>query len=271
MGYARSPTIVRTTGAGADRPRRSLCPIPGGGQRLPGVRAPAAPQAPLTILPGDGRLKVPDFAPYEVEYTSAFGRFFNEVRAFDLEGTPKISVLNLIDTPNSVIVDHSIIDRGTLRQESGMTPLFAWGPEFLVYRATAEAYDLVRVPLAGGAPIHKTGALARAGFFEGLGFSPTLAAFLPLPSGTRFRIPRMQPRPDGSVDVVLVNMAVVGTESITTPAGVSCACTIVEETAEGGPTHRYWVSREAPFLFKRHRDIGGARDFVSEVLTFRHY
>jgi hypothetical protein len=41
--------------------------------------------------PGDARLTVPDFRPYEAEYTSATGRFFNVVRSFSLAGVPKIS------------------------------------------------------------------------------------------------------------------------------------------------------------------------------------
>ncbi|NKB88490.1 MAG: hypothetical protein GKS06_09740 [Acidobacteria bacterium] len=230
----------------------------------------AGQQAAELVGPGHERLSLPDFEAYEVEYTSASGRFLNQVRPFQLDGVAKISILNLIDMPSGVIVDHAVVDRATLRQEYGATPYFAWGMENILLRATANELEIVRVPMGGGAPVVIEQEFDHGGYFEPLGFSPTYAALLPADEGTVFQIARRQPVAGGSIRTDFADFVVLGMETLETPAGLRCDCTILEERVEGGATHRYWVARQAPFLFKRHRDIGGARDFVSEALSFRH-
>ncbi len=227
------------------------------------------PNGTITILPGDERIDTPEFEPYEIEYTSAFGRFYNQVRKFRGENGEKISIINIIEMPQMVIVDHRTIDALALRIETFHSPYFAWGAEYVSMRAEAEEYNLVRIPVAGGEPIHTTGKLDNNGYFDSLGFSPTFAAILPLDVGTKFKMPKDEPRRDGSVVSVLSSYEVVGKENLTLTSGVSCECHIIQENAENGTIHKYWISREAPFLIKRHRDVGGARDFVSEVLRFR--
>lgn len=220
---------------------------------------------------GEARFDVPEFTGYEVEYTSAFGRFFNQVRPVEMAGVPKISVLNLIDMPGSVIVDSKVIDRRTLRMEHMSSPFFAWGQEFLVARADATGFEFVRIPLAGGAPIHAKGTAEYGGYVDDLGFSPTLAAVMPRPVGFRFRLPAMQPKTDGTMASVLIEYHVTGRETLSLASGVRCECWVIDQTDSAGGLHRFWVSREAPFLIKRHRDVGGPRDFVSEVLSFKSY
>jgi len=228
----------------------------------------ASAEREIIILPGDERLSVPEFEPYEVEYDSAFGRFFNQVRKFKGDDGKKISVLNIIEMPQGVIVDHRTIDADSLRIETFNSPYFAWGPEFVFMRAEADSYNLVRVPVAGGEPIHTTGVLDNNGYFDGLGFSPTMAAILPLAVGTKFKMPKDEPRKDGSVASVLTSFEVTGRENLELPSGVSCECWVIQESSKGGTIHKYWISREAPFLIRRHRDVGGKRDFVSGVISF---
>ncbi len=230
--------------------------------------ASASSDAIETILPGDERLRTPEFEPYEVEYGSAFGRFYNQVRKFRGEGGDKISVLNIIEMPNGVIVDHRTIDAKTLRIETFNSPYFAWGPEFVFMRATEKKYDLVRVPISGGEPIYATGDLDHNGYFDSLGFSPTFAALPQLDTGAKFQLPKDQPRKGGTVDVVLSSFEVIGVERLELASGVSCDCTVIQETSQGGAIHKYWISDQAPFLIQRHRDVGGKRDFVSAVISF---
>jgi hypothetical protein len=221
------------------------------------------------ILPGDDRLAIADFDAYEAEYASAFGRFINQVRPFQTDEGQKISVINLIHMPQAVIVDHRTIDRTSLRMESFVSPYFAWGQEHITGRMDANGYDWVRVPLDGSAVIRTQGGWDTNGVFDGLGFSPTFSAFLSLEIGDRFRIPRDQARVDGTLDAVLVEMEVIGRESLRLDSGVHCECLVLEETDAAGSIQRYWVGEDAPFLFRRHRDVGGPRDFVSDVLSFR--
>lgn len=223
----------------------------------------------LSITPGSERLKTPEFEPYEAEYGSAFGRFFNQVRKFSGEGGDKISVLNIIEMPKGVIVDHRIIDAATLRIENFTSPYFAWGKEQVIVRATSNEYSLVRAPIDGGEPIYKTGALDNNGYFDGLGFSPTMAALLPLDVGAKFQMPKDQPTKDGGILSQFSQYEVVGKEHLDLDSGVSCDCWIIQQKAGRGVIHKYWISREAPFLIRRHRDVGGKRDFVSDVISFR--
>jgi len=193
----------------------------------------------------------------------------------------KISVLNIIHMPDRVIVDHRGLDRASLRMEYFYSPFYGWGPEYVVGAYSAQGYDWTRVPEGGGDAIRIQGDWlddgeidggsdgVLGGVFDSLGFSPTFAALLPMDDGVRFRLPKEQPRADGSVDMVLANFTVIGRETLDLASGVGCTCWVLEEREPRGTVHRYWVAREAPFLFRRHRDIGGPRDFVSEVLSFR--
>jgi len=221
------------------------------------------------FLPGDDRIALAYFDAYEVEYSSAFGRFINQVRPFQTEDGLKISVVNLIHMPQGVIVDHRTIDGASLRMEAFISPYFAWGQEHVTGRMDADGYDWIRVPLDGGEVIRTQGVWDTNGVFDGLGFSPTFSTFLPLGVGARFQIPREHARPDGSIEAVLIDMEFIERESLVLDSGVQCECLILEETDSTGAIHRYWVGQNAPFLFRRHRDIGGPRDFVSEVMSYR--
>ena len=64
---------------------------------------------------------------------------------------------------------------------------------------------------------------------------------------------------------------VVGTEDLSLASGYECDCTILEQKGPGESVTRFWVSREAPFVFRRHRDVGGQRDFVSDLLGFQGF
>ncbi len=232
--------------------------------------APAAAQVDPVIRLSPEHFDVPEFSAYEVEYGSAFGRFFNEVRPFELDGTPKISVLNLIDMPGAVIVDSRVLDGATLRLEHMASPFFAWGQEYAVGQSGPEGFEWVRIPLGGGEPLRSTGEAEYGGFVDDLGFSPTLAALMPMDVGATFRLPGLQARSDGTMGSTLLSYEVVGREPLRAVDGVACECWVIEQAAQDG-VHRFWISREAPFLIKRHRDIGGPRDFVSEILSFRRF
>ena len=84
-------------------------------------------------------------------------------------------------------------------------------------------------------------------------------------------MPVPQPRADGTLGSSLLNFEVVGTESLSLPGGFECSCTILEQRDDRGSVTRFWVSRDAPFVYRRHRDIGGQRDFVSDLVGFRPY
>lgn len=218
------------------------------------------------IQPGDPELDTPAFAAYEAEYTSAFGRFTHQVRPVRDQ---VISVLNIIETPQGVIVDHRGLDAVTLRMTYFYSPYFAWGQEYVVGNLSETGYDWTRVSLEGGVPRRITGAWDSDGVFEGLGFSPTLASLMPMEPGERFSLPYDEPTSNGQVMAGWMTFEVMGREVLSSPAGVECECWILEQQDSSGSVTRFWVDRHAPFIFRRHRDIGGPRDFVSDLLSFR--
>lgn len=237
----------------------------------------AAPRDAAAAQAGPGRIglegmevDVPDFVPYEAEYGSAFGRFFHQVRPFELDGDPKISVLNVIDMPGAVIVDSRALDRETLRLEYLMSPYFAWGQEFVVARFGSSGTDWTRVPLGEAPPVTSSGTSEHGGYFEDIGLSPALAALMPLPDGARFRLPVAQPKRDGTVGTLVADYEVIGRETLALAGGLGCTCWVVEQR-RGEEVDRYWVAREPPFVFRRHRDVGGRREHVSDLLSFRTY
>lgn len=217
------------------------------------------------------RFDLPDFTGYEVEYGSAFGRFFNQVRPFELNGVRKVSVLNIIDMPTGVIVDSKVIDGATLRLEHMASPFFAWAQEYAVGSANADGFEWIRIPIEGGEPLRSTGVASHGGVVDDLGFSPTLASLMPQPLGSSFRLPALQARRDGTMGETLLEYRVLRRERLWLDSGVTCECWVLEQEDSAGGIHHFWISREAPFLIKRHRDVGGERDFVSEVISFRRY
>ena len=221
-----------------------------------------------SIHPGDPRLQIPDFEPYQAEYTSAFGRFVNQVRHYRGEDGPKISILNIISMPQGVIVDHRGVDAATQRIEFFHSPYFAWGPEYVVAAANEEGYDWVRVPLGGGEPVRAQGQMDTPGYFDSIGFSPLFGALMPMDVGSNFTLPREQPRASGEVSIELVEFEVLRREHLELSSGLNCECWVIEERTAGGSVTQLWVSRQAPFVFRRHRDIGGPREFISDLLEF---
>lgn len=230
---------------------------------------PLAAQTPTSVA--HMSVDVPQFDPYEAEYTSAFGRFLHQAWPYSTDGRSKVGVINTITMPNGVIVDSRSFDRANLQIDYMTSPYFAWGEEYVVAFFQGTQYRWTRIPIGGGEPVVLRGTSEHGPFVDDLGFSPAFAGLLPLPVGTTFTMPVPSPQADGTVGGSLLEFEVVGSESLSLPGGHSCACTILEQTGPGESVTRFWVSREAPFVFRRHRDIGGPRDFVSDLLGFRSY
>ena len=225
-------------------------------------------QDALTILPGDARFRTPEFGDYEAVYTSASsksGGFTLQARLAD-RGR-RLSLVDIIPMKEDVIVAQRGIDLRTQRVEFSAGPYFAWGEEFVVAQAGGHSYDWARVPIGGGEPKRSSGEVAHDGYVTDL-FSPTLAALMPMEAGTRFRLPIAYPRKGEFVSVEFDEYEVLRRERLDLPSGIGCDCWVIEKKAWSGATSRIWVAREAPFVFRRHRDVGGRRDFVSDVLAF---
>ena len=228
---------------------------------------PAISAEPIDIKPGDERIDAPAFEDFEVKYGSSFsktGAFTLQVR--NVAGGAKTHIMDIIPGNDAVIVAFRMIDAKSQRIEFSAGPYFAWGQEYVVQQVSPEGYDLTRVPIGGGEPVRSTGALPNGGFIADT-FSPTIAALMPMEVGAKFRLPLIEPRADQTMANVFADFEVVGKEKLDLESGVSCECWVIETNASG-MNSRLWVSREAPFFYRWHRDIGGKRDFVSEVLSF---
>lgn len=221
------------------------------------------------ILPGDAAFYIPEFVDYEARYTSSSsktGEFTLHVR---LSGDGrKMSLIDMIPMENSVIVAQRQIDMASQRLEFSAGPYFAWGAEFIVSQSDGKTYDWARVPIGGGVPKRAEGAISHQGYVSEM-FSPLLASLMPMDEGSQFRLPASYARQGEFVSSELDEYTVLRREKLDTPAGLMCECWLIEKRNWGGSTERIWVDRKAPFVFRRHRDVGGRRDFVSELTAYR--
>ncbi len=226
-----------------------------------------AAEAPV-IMPGDERFDTPDFGDYQAVYTSSSsktGGFTLHARTSGDGGT--LSLVDIIPMQDSVIVAQRNIDLTSHRLLSGAGPYFAWGAEFVVSQATPESYDWARIPIGGGEPARASGPLQHGGYVSEM-FSPTLASLMPMAIGSAFRLPSAYPRKGEFVSSELDEYRVLRRERLALEPGLGCHCWVIEKKTWSGTTELIWVAREAPFVFRRHRDVGGRRDFVSDLLAY---
>lgn len=225
----------------------------------------------ITIHPGDKRFNPPAFDDFEVAYdsqTSKDGVF--RVQAIKSGDGNKLSLIDIIPMESNVIVAQRQIDLNSFRSDFSAQPFFAWGQDFIIGQSNAENYDWTRVPIGGGEPIRMTGEIANQGYTNEM-FSPTLAALMPMDVGSKFQIPEAYPRKGEFVSSEFDLYEVLKVETLELPSGISCECWVVEKTSWGGPVEHIWVSREAPFVFRRIRNVGDdRREFQSDVLSFRY-
>ena len=227
------------------------------------------PGASPTIRPGDKRFKPMRFEPYEARYTSRSsitGSFTLMARTVD--GGQAISLVDLIPMKDVVIVAQRQIDARTQALQFEAGPLFSWGEEYVVRQMAESAYDWTRIPIGGGDPIRVTGEFATTSVVSDL-FSPSLAALLPMEVGEVFQLPVAVPRKGGTVDGWWEEYRVLRVELLETPSGETCECVVLEKPAPGGGTTLLWLADKPPFVFRRSFDVGGRREFVSELLRFQ--
>ena len=231
--------------------------------------AAAGSGAATTILPGDARFNTPAFDDYQAVYTSSSsktGGFTLQVRTSG-DGR-KLSMIDIIPMQEYVIVAQRQIDLRTHRAEFGAGPFFAWGEEFIVSSSDGENYDWTRLPIGPGEPKQMTGEIAHQGYVSEM-FSPTLASLMPMDVGAVFKVPEAYPRKGEFVSSELSEFEVLRKEQLETPSGLRCDCWVIEKRSWNGMTEQIWVAREAPFVFRRIRDIGGRREFASDLLDFQ--
>lgn len=222
------------------------------------------------ILPGNKAFKAPTFEDYEAVYTSqsaTSGGF--TIQARKSGNGKKVAMIDIIPMKDNIIVAQRHIDLKTFRSTFSAQPYFAWGAEFIVGQSNEDSYDWTRVPIGGGAPKRMSGKIANKGYMTEM-FSPTLAALMPMDVGTTFNMPEAYARKGEYVSSELDTFTVMKRENLTTPSGQTCQCWKIEKATWGGQTEYIWVDRTAPFVFKRTRNVGGKREFTSELLAYRN-
>ncbi len=220
------------------------------------------------ILPGDGSFDTPEFEDYQAVYTSSSSKTGGfTLQARKTGDGKKLAIIDIIPMANNVIVAQRQIDLETHRAEFGAGPYFAWGQEFVVSGSDGENYSWTRIPIGGGAPTQMQGPIANGGYVSEM-FSPTLASLMPMPVGATFQLPDSSPRQDETVSSQFDSYRVVRTETLTLDSGFSCECWMIEKTRGNGAIEHIWVARQAPFVFRRIRDVGGEREFTSDLLAF---
>lgn len=222
-----------------------------------------------TITPGSSVFSIESIPDYEARYTSSSsktGEFTLHVRTTG-DGE-KLSMVDIIPMENMVIVAQRFIDVQTQLLEFYAGPYFAWGPEYIVGKTDGETYDWSRTPIAGGAPKRANGNIAHDGYVSEM-FSPLLASLMPRDVGAIFQMPAFYARKGEYVSAEMDVFTITGREALATPSGLSCECWVIDKKTWNGSLERIWVARTAPYVFKRHRDVGGSRSFVSELLSYR--
>lgn len=223
---------------------------------------------PTTIMPGDARFNTPEFEDYQAMYSSSSsttGGFTFQARKSG-DGK-KLAMIDIIPLANYVIVAQRQIDLATHRLEFGAGPYLAWGQEFVVSVSDGTSYSWSRSPIGAGDHKQSAGPIANGGYVSEM-FSPTLASLMPMEIGSRFRLPEAYPRADETVTSEFDDYHVLRKERLELPSGFGCECWLIEKKTWNGMTDHIWVSREAPFVFRRIRDIGGKREFTSDLLAY---
>ena len=211
-------------------------------------------------------LDIPD---YEARYNSSSsktGEFTLQVRRSG-DGK-KLAMIDIIPMENAIIVAQRQIDLASQLQEFGAGPYFAWGPEFIVSSTDGTNYDWTRIPVGGGEPVRMTGDIAHGGYTSEM-FSPLLASLMPMEVGSKFQLPAFYARQGDRVSSELDTYEILSREPMDTASGLSCNCWLIEKTPWAGGVERIWVDQKPPYVFKRHRDVGGSRSFVSELTAYR--
>ena len=220
------------------------------------------------ILPGDQRFNLPDFEDYQAVYSSSSsktGGFTLHVRKSG-DGK-KLSLTDIIPMMNFVIVAQRQIDLATQRLEFGAGPYFAWGQEFIVSQSDGSGYSWSRNPIGSGDHKEAKGAITHKGYISDM-FTPTLAALMPMKVGQNFKLPAAYPRKDETVTSELDSYSVLAKEKLKLSPGLSCECWKIKKKGWSGSTEHIWVSREAPFIFRRIRNVGGKNEFASDLLSY---
>ncbi|MDE1468445.1 hypothetical protein [Aurantiacibacter sp. D1-12] len=221
------------------------------------------------VLPGSEAINVPAFEDYEAVYTSASSKtgFFTLQARTSGDGAMLV-LIDIIPMENMVIASQRHIELDSMRQAFGAGPYFAWGPEFVVSRSNTQGYDWTRAPIEGGEPLRAAGPIENGGYLDTM-FSPLLAALLPMELGTSVSIPEATAIVGGTVESRMIEYTVVGEEELQLASGISCLCTVLERAADGSrAAERFWVSREAPFVFRRIRAFGTEQAFTSDLHSF---
>lgn len=222
----------------------------------------------VAIQPGDQNFNTPEFGDYQAVYTSSSSK----TGGFTLQARKsgdgkKLAIIDIIPMPNFVIVAQRQIDLKTHRTDFGAGPFFAWGQEFVVSNSDGSNYSWTRNPIGPGSPKQMQGAIANGGYVSEM-FSPTLASLMPMPIGSQFRLPAAYPRKGEFVSSEYDQYQVLRKEQLSLSSGFSCECWMIEKKTWNGMTEHIWVSREAPFVYRRIRDVGGKREFQSDLLAY---
>ncbi len=221
------------------------------------------------ILPGGSSFTALEFSDYEARYNSSSsktGEFTLQVRQSG-DGK-KLAMIDIIPMENMIIVAQRQIDLSSQRLEFSAGPYFAWGPEFIVSTSDDSSYNWTRIPQGGGEPVQMTGEIAHGGYVSEM-FSPLLASLMPMEVGEIFELPSSYARQGDFVSSEMDRYEVISRNEMETPSGLTCNCWMIEKTPWSGSVERIWVDVKPPFVFKRHRDVGGPRSFVSELTAYR--
>lgn len=232
------------------------------------MAAPEQAEDSRDIRPGDPRFNTPAFEDYQAVYTSSSSKTGGfTLQARKTGDGEKLTLIDIIPMENDVIVAQRVIDLKTHRAIFGAGPYFAWGKEYVVSRSDGDRYAWARTPVEGGDPKMMDGEISNGGYISEM-FSPTIASLMPMEVGSKFRVPEAVPWADETVSSEFDEYEILRKERLKLKSGLKCECWVIEKRSRGGMTDRIWVSREAPFVFRRIRDIGGEREFTSDLLSY---
>lgn len=221
------------------------------------MAAPLGAQDAELLRPGDARLAVERFVPFEAEYTQ-MGAAFSARLVRSGGERPVWSFQMVMETPTGGIgidhVGHYVDDLGFAYRRFGFG---AFRREYLDVSATDSslvAHRLVLEPVEAPPPTRLEYPIDGP-VFDGT-FVYWLLGALPLEEGATWRLPVWSPTPDGVLTRESAPLHVVGRETVRVGARAFDAWVVVAPT--GGGEARMWVVAEPPYLLRQsiHPDEG---------------
>ncbi len=232
-----------------------------------GISAPAAEGAgaktPQQILPGSPMMSADRLVEYST--TTAWGG--QRLVAGKLNGRKTLNLINTVDAGDSPMIDHIVLDAGTLALMNRYSPYFAVGQHYLAVAVRDDRLTGSLNSIPGGDSVAIDTVLASEVFEEST-LALVLAA-LPLSEGYSGRLPRLAASAsNSSFSAGFVDFTVTGREQVEGGDGEAYRCWVVEARWSGVDySEIHWIADVPPYSIRKKATFPDGRQRESGFVT----